>query len=274
MIDNTHSFADLHIHTTYSDGYFSPAEIIDRVSKLDLEAIAVTDHDETGGVNEAIERGREKNIEVLSGIELSVDFQGLDLHLLGYGFDIKDADLTSYLGFFKKGRILRAKRIVEKLVKIGIPISFDAVMEKAGPGTVGRPHIANVLLDEGYVFSFQEAFDKFLATSKLANIGKNKLSLGDALRLISSAGGICSIAHPAIQIGEVVIRELFEKGVQAIEVIHPKHNQKQTAFYSSIASNYQRLITGGSDFHGMTETLGKFVVSMDDVNQLKKSIGR
>lgn len=268
--------ADLHLHTTFSDGYHSPRALIDKVAGLGIAAISITDHDEVAALPIAMTYGKQKNVEVLTGIELSVHFNGQDIHLLGYCFDHENSELARHLELFKNERVKRAERIVQKLANLGISISFDDILAKAGNGVIGRPHIANVLLEKGHVFSFQEAFDKYLGTDKPANVDKYKIELSTALALIRDAGGICSIAHPAIQLRDADVLQLIEHGVEGIEVVHPKHGEVEIALFTDLAENHNLVMTGGSDFHGGSkgeETLGKYIVSNDVVNQLKAMTG-
>ena len=265
--------ADLHIHTTYSDGYHSPQEIIEKAKNLGLRAIAITDHDNVMAIRKAKEFGKSAGVEVLSGIELSVSYKNYDLHLLGYCFDETNADLVSSLKLFNEERTKRAEKIVQKLAKLGMPISFNAVLEKAGHGTVGRPHIANVLIEDQFVYSFQEAFNRYLGTGKPANVDKYNLKIDDAIRLIKKAGGICSVAHPGIQLQNDDLIQLIKNGVQGIEVVHPKHSQEATQYYRKLVEENNLLETGGSDFHGGhngNESLGKYNIPYSDVIKMKE----
>lgn len=271
-----HGDADLHLHTTHSDGYFSPIQLIDKVHALGLRAVAIVDHDEISAISEAIHYGYSKGIEVLPGVELSISFNGQDVHILGYCFDFEDANLIRYLSLFREERLKRARSIVNKLAQEGLSIHFDDVMEKAGSGSVGRPHVANVLLEHGYVKSFQQAFDKYLGDGKPANIRKYSIDFETAQDLIHSAGGVCSIAHPGIQLSDRDVMTLIKLGVPCLEAVHPKHRAEKTRFYRNLAENHGLQITGGSDFHGGTkgeETLGKYTVPYQTVAELKKLTG-
>ena len=264
--------ADLHLHTNLSDGYSSPRDLVDKLVSLGLQAIAITDHDEISTLPDTIYYGNANNLEVISGVELSVIFNGRDVHLLGYGFDPTHSALVDYLSNIRNDRIERARQTVDKLAELGAYISFDEVMTKAGSGSVGRPHIANVLLEYGLVISFKEAFDKYLGDGKPANIKKTGLHIGAALELIESAGGVCSIAHPVLKLDEQELLSLIKAGSKAIEVVHPKHNKEKTLYYRNVAHEYGLLETGGSDFHGGPKgavTLGKYTVPYEVVRLLK-----
>ncbi len=268
--------ADLHLHTTYSDGYCSPHELLERVAKIGLTAIAVTDHDEISAIPEATDLGRVKGIEVIPGVELSVNYQGQDTHLLAYCFDCENAEFLKHLSLFKNQRISRAKEIVDKLEMLGMPISFACVLKKAGEGTVGRPHIANVLLEDGFVYSFQEAFDKYLGNGKPAHVDKYKIDLTSAIKMVRAAGGVCVVAHPAIQLNHEELLQLIECGVDGIEVVHPRHTPEETECYKNLTRQHNLLATGGSDFHGIPrggEVLGKFKVPYHVVEDIKARAG-
>ncbi|MFQ5863656.1 MAG: PHP domain-containing protein [bacterium] len=266
-------YADLHLHTNRSDGYCSPEELVDKALSHDLVAIAIVDHDDISALDEAIPYGEARGIEVVPGVELSVNYRNLDLHLLGYCFDHKDAELLDYLNKFKKERLKRAEKIAKILTKMGMPISFEAVLNKAGKGSVGRPHIADVLVEEGHVHSFQEAFDKYIGNGKPAYVAKFKIDVATAIGLIHSAGGVSSIAHPGLDMSKEDLVMLMKSGINGIEAIHPKHNEEQTHYFSDIAKKNGLLITGGSDYHGGkkgNEVLGHYKVSYEVVNQLKE----
>lgn len=268
----TEGFADLHVHTTRSDGYHTPRAIVDKALAVGLKAIAITDHDEIGAIDEAFEYGRSKGLEVIPAVELSVAYRSHDLHVLGYGFDYTKAELLDYIALFKAERIRRAETIVRKLAGMGMPISFEAVLEKAGEGSIGRPHIANVLIEEKFVYSFEEAFNRYLGTGKPAYVDKYRFELEKAFALIRKVGGICAIAHPGIQLTNADLLSLIGHGVEGLEVVHPKHDPGQTRRYREMAEEHGLLQTGGSDFHGGPkgeEAFGKFKVPMKIVSQLR-----
>ncbi len=272
---NHHScYADLHLHTNHSDGYYSPRDLVDKVRSLGLKAAAITDHDEISGLPDAIQYGEKCGLELLAGVELSVHFHGKDIHILGYGFDPVDKALVEYLAGLRNNRIERARKTVDKLTDLGLYISFDEVIEVAGSGSVGRPHVANVLLKYGLVSSFKEAFDKYLGDGKPANVRKRSVKIEEALQIIETAGGVCSIAHPGIQIDEAELMALIKAGCSALEVVHPKHNEVDMQYYRKVAGEHGLLETGGSDFHGGPkgeEAIGKYTVPCEVVEHIKSS---
>jgi len=264
---------DLHLHTTRSDGHYSPRQLIDKLAAFEFQAVAISDHDEIGAISEVRSYAQTRGIEVIPGVELSVDFGGRDIHVLGYCFDPEHEEFLNYLSVLRNERIRRARKIVNKLSDLGMPLPFDQVLEKAGAGSIGRPHIAFALLDHGYVESFKEAFNKYIGDGKPAYVGKFSIDIKQALRTIKSAGGLCSIAHPGLQLSTQDLMLLIKTGVSAIEVVHPKHDEEHTRFYAQFAAEHGLLSTGGSDFHGGNkgeEALGRYTVSYDVVQEMKQ----
>lgn len=242
--------ADLHMHTSYSDGVYSPAELLSKARKAVLSTIAITDHDHVGAIDEASALGRQMGIEVVPGVELSISLRDKDLHILAYFFDPGNKTLLDYLAFFRGERLKRAERIVKKLNQINVPLKLNSVLDKAGIAAVGRPHIANALLEEGFVDSFQEAFQRFIGTGGPAYETKFQLNPAEAFRLIARSGGLSFLAHPGNFLTEADLLELIKDGLDGIEVVHPSHSPQQQDYYRGIVNNYFLLESGGSDFHG------------------------
>jgi len=242
--------ADLHMHTRYSDGVYTPVELVEKARKALLSTIAITDHDHVGAFAEASEMGEKLGVEVVPGLELSISMREKDLHILAYFFDPTDTTLLEYLSFFRGERLKRAERIVRKLNQINIPLKLNTVLDSAGIAAVGRPHIANALLNEGFVGSFQEAFQRFIGIGGPAYESKFQLNPAEAFRLISRCGGLSFLAHPGSFLTEPELLELIKDGLDGIEVVHPSHSQGQQEYYRGIVNNYFLLESGGSDFHG------------------------
>ncbi len=269
--------ADLHIHTTYSDGAYSPLEIVDKAYKAGLNIISITDHDSLDGIKEATIYAKGKGIEVIPGLELSTDIDEKEIHLLAYFIDYENEELLKYLKFFREERFFRAKRIIKKLRHLGISITIDDVLYRAKNSAIGRPHIANALVDLGYVKNYMEAFEKFLGDNCPAYERKIHISPTSALKLISEAGGLSFIAHPGFM-NESILLNIIKAGVDGIEVIHPSHNENQINFYRGIVNQYCLLETGGSDFHGGNkndeENLGKYTISSNQIDTMRKMLLR
>lgn len=245
--------ADLHIHSTASDGQYTPAELASLVKKRGTEVWALTDHDSVKGVEEARTVGTALGLRVIQGVELSAD-DYLNLHILGYGFTV--SALQSWLDSLQGGRSNRKYRIRDYLRTKGIEIPLDEVDEEAAGGSVGRPHFAMVMLKHGYVATRKEAFDRYLDTPEFQEIEKGtKPSAQECVERIKAAGGKASLAHPyqivlnGESLEELVLR-LKRYGLDAIECYYPIHTPEQTAEYLTIAEKYGLHVTGGSDFHG------------------------
>ncbi len=241
---------DLHLHSTCSDGTFSPEEVVRRAGAKGLSAISLTDHDSTEGVLPAQEEGRKVGVEVVPGVELSAQGEGKDIHVLGYFVACDHADLVDCLGVYREARKDRAERMVKKLNKMGIRVRFEQVLARAGDGAVGRPHLADVMVEEGVVFSTNEAFHKYLGYSRPAYEPKYSLSPLEAIGVIHTAGGLACLAHPGLYTGDDLIAGLVADGLDGIEVRHTRHGPAEVARYTEIADRYGLLKTGGSDCHG------------------------
>lgn len=241
---------DLHVHTTASDGHFTPKEVIDKAKIMGLKAIAITDHDTTAGIAEALSTAINKDIIVIPGIELSSDYNDKEVHILGYFMDYNDTQFQDVLKIFRNDRKERADKMVRKLNKLGYEITFNDVLKYSDNGSVGRPHIAQALIAKGYINSIGEAFDKLLSREKPAYVPREKLTPHEAVKLVRKHNGIPVIAHPGIANYDTLIPELINVGLMGIEVYHPEHGLQDIIKYLTIARSHDLLVTGGSDFHG------------------------
>ena len=244
------TYIDLHLHSTKSDGSFSPTQVVQRAAEVGLSAISLTDHDSVAGVREAQNVGRDVGIEVIPGIELSTQEARADIHILGYFVDPDHSDLLAWLQQFQETRFNRAEKIVEKLNRLGVRITMSQVLHRAGNAAIGRPHIADVLVEEGIVFSHDQAFQKYLSYGRPAFQPKFTLTPGEAVEIIHTAGGLASLAHPILYRRDAIIPNLINQGLDGIEVMHTKHDRKAVRRYSAMANHYGLLPTGGSDCHG------------------------
>lgn len=266
---------DLHMHTSCSDGAFNTEELLLLAKRNNLDVISITDHDTVYAIKEAIEIGKDLGIEVIPGVELSTDIEDKEVHLLGYFIDIEHEELQKYLQFFREERLYRAKRIVKKLINLGINISIDDVMDVAENSAVGRPHIALTLYKLGIVADYYEAFHKYLRDNGPAYERKIHVSPQSALKLISDAGGLSFIAHPG-HLKESILMNLINAGIDGIEVNHPSHNDYQIKFYRGIVNHYCLLESGGSDFHGGAkddeDNFGKYLLVPQRLEAMKQML--
>lgn len=244
--------ADLHLHTTFSDGRFTPSELVDAAALAGLRAIAVTDHDHTGGLPEARERAERYRLEVLTGVEINTVWQDRELHVLGYCFDETLDWWNALMASQRDARERRMEHFVARLQEHGVPVAMEDVRRHAGSGALGRPHLAQALVEKGVVSSEQQAFDQWLAAGAPGYVPREGLSPVEAIRAIREAGGVSSLAHPkGLPLeGGNLIGELVEEGLGALEAVHPSHSSLLREYYRSMADYYGLLWTGGTDDHG------------------------
>lgn len=265
--------ADLHIHTNFSDGLLSPEEIVRKAQSAGLTIIAITDHDTVDGIPRAIAEGSKLGIKVIPGIEFTTDLPNTEIHILGYYIDHKAEWLLELLKKIRDDRVNRIYKIVEKLKKLGINVDTQEILKLADIGSVGRPHVARVLVEKGAVKSIQEAFNKYLDCNAPAYVPHFKLTPFEAVETIVKAGGVPVYAHPAVSCKDEIIPQLVERGLAGIEVYYSKHSDAQVKQYLTIANKYGLLVTGGSDYHGFGTmrdvTLGDIRMSDDDVSKLE-----
>ena len=272
-MSNDNDRLDLHVHTTFSDGDMTPEEVVEEAKRIGLAGVAITDHDEVVGVDVAMEAA-ESGFEVVPGVELSTSDGKSDIHILGYLIDTKSEELRKYLDLFRDARRTRGIRMVEHLQKMGVDIKVDAVLDRAGGGSVGRPHIAAALVENGAVDSVEAAFKKYIGFHSPAYVAKYQLKPSDAFRLIREAGGVGAMAHPGTTRRDDLITDFIAEGMRAIEVYHPKHSEGEAARYKRLAEKLGLVVTGGSDSHGMRNEklhIGAHTVPGSTVGLLKKA---
>jgi predicted metal-dependent phosphoesterase TrpH len=248
---------DLHLHTTASDGVRTPSGIVNYAKDKGLQAIAITDHDTIEGLDEGLSEGGRIGFEVIPGVEISAEHSPGSMHLLGYFLDIHHPLLRDKLSYLQKARAERNPKIIENLNRLGVRINYEEVVKASGGGQVGRPHFAQVLLEKGYVRSFQEAFDRFLGKGAPAYVDKIRFKPNEAISFIREAGGVAVLAHPKT-LGmkdfaalEKIILELMEAGLKGIEVFYPEHSSLEVAQFRALAERHGLLMTGGTDYHGI-----------------------
>ncbi|MFO7847301.1 MAG: PHP domain-containing protein [Balneolaceae bacterium] len=277
--------ADLHIHTNASDGDCSPQEIVEKSIKKGLRTIAITDHDTIKGYRKAVETASPEQIEILPGVELSVQWNEKEVHLLAYCFDPDDEDINLLLMQQGRARRIRMAKIVKHLQKQGIDIDLDEVKAEAGFSNLGRPHAASVLINKGVVASANEAFIRYLSTDKLGGIDTEYCTLSGAVEVMKKAGGVLSIAHPGPLYSDSDIKGMLSCGVDGLECIHPSHPYPVQKKFADLARKRNLIITGGSDFHRPAKsgyepyfgivTLGdEHVASVKHTSKMRKSINK
>jgi len=265
--------ADLHIHTHFSDGTSSPQEVIEQAHEHGLSCISITDHDTIDGIRPTAEAAGTYGIEVIPGIELSSEINGKDIHMLGYLFDCENREFIDRVKYIQNARIGRMREMVEKLKGMGIDnITTEEVCGLAQSDSVGRPHLATILQEKGWVPNHQAAFNKYLADGAPAFVSKFKQTPYEAIDLIRKAGGVAVLAHPMLTGVDELIPSLVEAGLGGLEVYYPNNTDHVIRFYEGLAKKYNLAATGGSDAHGSVKKhthIGKMNIPYDLVEKLK-----
>lgn len=243
------SHYDLHSHTTCSDGTLSPTELVHMAKAQGLRAFALTDHDTVEGIPEAKSVAESLGIDLVPGVEVSANHGNLAVHVLGLFVDYQEPWLERFFSDARRRRIDRVHAIVGKLARLGVEIRAEAVFARSLHGTVGRPHVAEVLVETGVVKTLGEAFERFLADGGPAYVGYEKVTLEDACDLIRRANGVAALAHPVHYGSDGLIPDMVSSGLQAIEVYHKDHSPTKISEYAELATDLGLLATGGSDFH-------------------------
>lgn len=252
---NLSGFMDLHTHSICSDGTLTPKELIDYALSISLSAIALTDHDTIEGLDEAVEAGKNRDIRVIAGVEISAEYKNGTMHIVGLFLQKNLEGLRKSLARLQQARDERNPLIIKRLVDLGIPVTFERVKEISGTGQIGRPHIAKALMEIGAVQDFDEAFLRYLGKGKAAYVDKFRFSPFNAIDMIKDAGGVAILAHPNTlnleedKLGKKLI-ELKEFGLEGIETIYCNYSKAQINMYANLAKKFDLAQSGGSDFHG------------------------
>ena len=245
---------DLHLHSTFSDGRLTPTQLVDLVAERGLRIVALTDHDSTEGLAEAFEAAeRHPDLTIIPGIELSTDIPGNEIHMLGYFIDYVDPGFQQTLADFREGRLDRGLRMVENLEKLGVKIAWERVLELSDGGAVGRPHIAQAMLEEGYIAHPQEAFDRYIGRNGPAYAERAKMTPEDAVRMTLDVGGLPVLAHPAryVENPEGQLPGLKEAGLVGMEVYYKDYTPEEVDVLLGLCRKYDLIPTGGSDYHAL-----------------------
>ena len=258
---------DLHAHTTASDGALAPRELVRLAARQGVRVLAVTDHDSTDGLPEAMEEAARHGIEIVPGLEINCDVPGSEIHVLGYFVDVRgEAGATaepsqqsgdwraewfqSFLREQRAERAARIHRIVERLTELGMPLTAAEVFAICKEGSPGRPHVAQAMVKRGYVKSVREAFDRWLHAGGPASVPRRRLTPTEAVQVIRRAGGVPVLAHPGIAQRDEMIPELVQAGLAGIETYYPEHSVAQITAYRDACRRFGLVATGGSDYHG------------------------
>jgi hypothetical protein len=246
---------DLHLHTTYSDGTLTPTELVDLCASKGLKVIAISDHDSTEGISEALDAAARHDIEIVKAIELSTDVPGSEIHMLGYFIDTDDLSFQDLLKIFRAGREDRGRKMVEKLNELGVDISWEQVERIADGASVGRPHVAQALVERGYVQYKKEAFDRYLGRNGLAYVERMRLEPEQAVQVLLDNGALPVMAHPLyyerkdIDKLKTTVSNLKEAGMVGLEVFYGEFSDDEVAMLEGIAKQYDLIPCGGSDYH-------------------------
>lgn len=264
----------LHTHTLYSDGLLEPSELIKKASDIGLAGIAITDHDTVDAIDEAIRASESyDDFTVIPGIELSCIEKDEEVHILGYYIDHNCETLKQYLTQLKEERWIRGKKILMKLDSLGVKLPIaDIIKESKLNNFIGRATIARNLIENGYVKSIPEAFDRFLDEGKPAFVERYKLGIEDAINLIHSIGGISVLAHPGLLKRIETVTFCIEKGIMGIECLHSKHSSDESDQFSRLCTERGLIQTGGSDYHGDEEILGTVTVDLDQLKDFRERL--
>ena len=270
---------DLHVHTNASDGSYEPEEVVRLATEAGLQAVAITDHDNTNGLARAMEAGARLGLEIIPGIELSADYKGIEVHILGYYIDPKAESLCDLLEIALRNREVRNRTIVEKLRQEGIDVSMEELRQRH-PGTVlGRPHIGLLMMEKGYVESVKQSFREYMGKGAKCYVPKINMPMKRAISRILDAGGVPVLAHPfQYELNDPQLRELIElvkgMGCKGMECVYARYDEEQRQYLLDLAEEYGLIATAGSDYHGTPKPdilLGDIRGEYAQVKQLREA---
>ena len=262
--------ADLHLHTTHSDGNYTPAQVVELARRAGLAAVAITDHDAVGGVAVARTAAVGTGVEVVAGVEITAEFRGRELHLLGYFFRTDDGPLTAALEKVRQGRVERFREMVERLRACGASLDLRGVPPPAAPEALGRRHLAEMLVEQGLAGSVREAFARWLHDGGRATAPKLRLPVGEAAALVRGAGGVAAYAHPPYDCTMETLAELRDLGLGAVEVDYPAVRASRGRQLRAWAAKLGLAVTAGSDCHGPGKhAVGACTVSTEELDLLR-----
>jgi predicted metal-dependent phosphoesterase TrpH len=270
-------YADLHLHTNFSDGTYTPEELAAQGKIHELAAMALTDHDTVEGCARMAAACESHGIEFIPGTELTTELNGHELHLLGYCVDTGNQRLLAELAQFQSIRQNRIREMVAALNKLGVPLEAETVFTIANCRSPGRPHVARALVQAGFCRTMDEAFERFLRINRPAWVPKSKMSSMDGIALVHESGGVVVLAHPGLNRTDDVIPDLVAAGLDGIECFHSRHSTATSNHYLQLADQYNLLVTGGSDCHGMNKgkpLIGSVKIPYQHVFQIKEKAAK
>jgi hypothetical protein len=265
-------YADLHVHTNESDGTSSPEKLVKEAARAGLYAVGIVDHDTVSALAPAMAAAKAAGVEIVPGIELTAQYEGQEIHILGYYIDYRNEQLLEKLLLVRQDRVERVIKIVNNLKEMGVHLDAQAVFDISGNATVGRMHVARALVKEGLVGSTGEAFQRYIGDKSPAYVLGFKFSPAEAIKLIRECGGVAVLAHPYIIHNDSLIPQFVKDGLMGLEAYYPEHSQSMINFYLGLAKELDLLVTGGSDFHGSAKPdvkLGKMKIPWELVEKLK-----
>jgi predicted metal-dependent phosphoesterase TrpH len=268
-------FADLHMHTSFSDGTFSPEELAARAREQGLHTVALTDHDTVEGCERMARACGELGMEFINASEITTELDGHEIHLLGYFLDIQCSRLLENLRRFQAVRQNRIREMAAALQREGIPLEADMVFELAGCKAPGRPHVARALVQAGHVKSMDVAFDRYLKKGRSAWVPKFRIGAPEAIELVHHAGGLAVMAHPGLNKTDSVIPKMIDAGLDGIECIHSRHSYSDVERYEALAEKHDLVVTGGSDCHGLNRgkpLIGSIKLPYGYVDRMKERL--
>jgi hypothetical protein len=268
-------FADLHLHTQFSDGTFTPEELAGHGARLGFATMALTDHDTVEGCARMAAACAAAGIEFIVGAELTAEHNDTELHVLGYFLDTQNQKLLAEIAKFQAVRQNRIREMVARINEMGVPLEAESVFALANCKSPGRPHVARALVKAGLVASLDEAFERFLKKNRPAWVPKKKVSALEAIELIHQAGGLAVMAHPGLNRTDAVIPALVDAGLDGIECFHTKHSTATSERYLEIAGRFHLLVTGGSDCHGFSKgkpLIGGVKLPYEHVEKMKAKV--
>lgn len=267
-------FVDLHLHTTYSDGSYTPQKLVKKAKDLGYSAIAITDHDTIAGIKKSLTAGQKFQLEVIPGVEFNTLIDDKEVHILGYFIDYQNRELINLLQKINKERRERIKKMINLLKDIyDLNITLDEIKEISANNILGRGHIARLLTKKGYVKNWEKVFDKYIGKGQPAYVKRTKITPFKAIDIIKKSNGIPVIAHPGLINDNNTVQQIINYGIEGIEVYYLEHTEEEIKYYRELAKENSLLITGGSDCHGPKNKdglrLGKIRLDYSHLEKLK-----